>query len=258
MAGWSAGSVHELLRSRCSAAFSNYFSARSAARRLRRTYCDLATRRRPRGVRALRFCSCRLSASTVLKLFQPAAGCCTLETVLAMAQPVRVHNGTSSRCAAALGLRSGPVLQVCRALRRLPPAVHRSHFSDCASCARMSGSCSASRSTTRPIIGDHRHTRRRSGRACSAWRAHAACRGTAAAMRHGWSRAHDVEPRPGSCGDHPHTPVACMGARLRVRCLAKFPSLRCRSAVLSARPVFVVFQDSNAVGCRNLSVVSSR
>jgi hypothetical protein len=162
LAGWSAGSVHELLRSRCSAAFSNYFSARSAARRLRRTYCDLATRRRPRGVRALRFCSCRLSASTVLKLFQPAAGCCTLETVLAMAQPVRVHNGTSSRCAAALGLRSGPVLQVCRALRRLPPAVHRSHFSDCASCARMSGSCSASRSTTRPSIGDHRHTRRRS------------------------------------------------------------------------------------------------
>ena len=219
------------------------------------------TRSRWRAHRPSRCCSCRLSASTVLKLFQPAAGCCALETVLAMAQPVRVHNGTSSRCAAALGLHSGPVLQVCRALRRLPPAVHRSHFSDCASCARMPGSCSASRSTTRPTIGDHRHTRRRSGRACSAWRAHAACRGTdatAAAMRHGWSRAHDVEPRPGSCGDHPHTPVACMGARLRVRCLAKFPSLRCPSAVLSARPVCVVFQDSNAVGRRNLSVVSSR
>ena len=250
--------MHELLRSRCSAAFSNYFSARSATRRLPRTDYDIETRRRPGAVRALKCCSCRMSASTVLKLFQPAAGCCTLETVLAMAQPVRVHNGTSSRCAAALGLRSGPVLQVCRALRRLPPAVHRSHFSDCASCARMSGSCSASRSTTRPIIGDHRHTRRRSGRACSAWRAHAACRGIAAAMRHGWSRAHDVEPRPGSCGDHPHTPVACMGACLRMRCLATFPILQCPGTVLSAQPVCVVFWDSDAVGRRKLSVVSSR
>ena len=88
--------------------------------------------------------------------------------------------------------------------------------------------------------------------------AHAAGRTTAAAMRHGWSRAHGVEPRPGSCEDHPHTPVACIGARLRVRCLAKFPSLRCPSAVLSARPVCVVFRDSNAVGRRKLSVVSSR
>ena len=129
--------------------------------------------------------SCRLSASTVLKLFQPAAGCWALETVLAMAQPVRVHDGTSSRCAAALGLRSG---QRCRCVVRaasLPLAMHRIHFSDRAACARMSGSCSASSSTSRPTIDDHRHACRRSGRPCSAVRAHVGCRGTAVAMRHG-------------------------------------------------------------------------
>ena len=185
MAGWSAGSELELLLSRGSAAFSNYFSARSAARRLRRTNCDLTTRRRPGGVRAPRFCSCRLSASTVLKLFQPAAGCCALETVLAMAQPVRVHDGTCSRCAAALGFEAVRLLQVCRAPRRLPSAMHRCHFSDRAACARMSGSCSASSSTSRPTIDDHRHACRRSGRPCSALRAHVGCRGTAVAMRHG-------------------------------------------------------------------------
>ena len=154
-----------------------------------------------------------MSASTVLELFQPALGCCADEAMLAMRQPVRAHGGTCSRCAAALGLHSRPLLQVCRAPCRLPPAMHRSHFNDRASCTRMSGSCSASSTTTRPIVGDHRHGCRRSGRACSAWRAHAGCRGTAAAMRHGCPHAHGVEPRPESCGDHPPMSHAC-GTRL--------------------------------------------
>ena len=175
-----------------------------------------------------------------------------------MAQPVHSHDGTCSRCAAALGLRSG---QRCRCVKRaasLPLAMRRIHFSDRAACARMAGSCSASSSTTRPTIDDLRHARQRSGRVRSTRLAHVADRCMVAAARNGWPREHGVEPRPGSCGDHPHTPVACMGACLRMRCLAKFPILQCPGTVLSAQPVCVVFWDSDAVGRRKLSVVSSR
>ena len=75
-----------------------------------------------------------MSASTVLKLFQPAAGCWALETVLAMAQPVRVHDGTCSRCAAALLRQDSPRLEVCHTPRRSPPAMHRSQCSDRVCC----------------------------------------------------------------------------------------------------------------------------
>ena len=94
-----------------------------------------------------------MSSSTVLELFQPAVGCCANDAVLAVCQPVRAHGGTCSRCAAALGLPERPLLQVCHAPRRLPPAVHRSHFSDRAFCTRMSGSCLGSSITTRPTVG---------------------------------------------------------------------------------------------------------
>ena len=168
-----------------------------------------------------------------------------------MAQPVHSHDGTCSRCgpcAAALGLRSG---QRCRCVKRaasLPLAMRRIHFSDRAARARMAGICSASSSTTRPTIDDLRHARQRSGRVRSTRLAHVADRCMVAAARNGWPRAHGVEPRPGSCGDHPHTPVACMGACLRMRCLVY-------GALV---PVCVVFWDSDAVGRRKLSVVSSR
>ena len=170
-------------------------------------------------------CITRMSASTVLELFQPAVGCCANDAVLAVCQPVRAHGGTCSRSAAALGLHHRPLLQVCHAPHRLPPAVHRSHFSDRAFCTRMSGSCLGSRITTRPTVGDHQHGCRRSGRACSARCAHAGCRGTAAAMRQGWPHVHGVEPRPESCGDHPPMSHACMdalgggGVTQNVRCV---------------------------------------
>ena len=77
-------------------------------------------------------------------------------------------------------------------------------------------------------------------------------------MWNGWPCAHGVEPLPGSCGDRPPTSVACMDALVRMRCRAKCPMFVCHSAVLSARPVWVVFQDSIAVGRRNLSAVSSQ
>ena len=215
--------------------------ARSSLRRVPWCRSRPSTPSRWRAHRSPRCWSCRLSASTVLQLLQPAADCCALETVLAMAQAIRVHDGTCYRCAAALGLPSGPLLQVCRAPRRLPPAMHRSHFSDRASCTRMSGSCSASSVTTRQTVGDHRHGCRRSGRASSARRAHAGCRGTAAAMRHGWPHAHGVDLRPDSCGDHPPMSHAC-GTRLggggvtqHVRCVGV------SVPVLSVRPVWVVF-----------------
>ena len=197
----------------------------------------------------------------MIELFQPAVGCCANDAVLAVCQPVRAHGGTCSRCAAALGLPERPLLQVCHAPRRLPPAVHRSHFSDRAFCTRMSGSCSGSSITTRPTVGDHQHGCRRSGRACSARCAHAGCRGTAAAMRQGWPHVHGVEPRPESCGDHPPMSHACMdalGGYGRGRCHAKCPMCRCPGAMLSVWPVWVVFQDSSAIGRRNLSAVSSQ
>ena len=163
-----------------------------------------------------------------------------------MCQPVRAHGGTCSRSAAALGLHHRPLLQVCHAPHRLPPAVHRSHFSDRAFCTRMSGSCLGSSITTRPTVGDHQHGCRRSGRACSARCAHAGCRGTAAAMRQGWPHVHGVEPRPESCRDHPPMSHACMdalgggGVTQNVRCvgapvrsaigvarLGRFPGQQC-------------------------------
>jgi hypothetical protein len=113
--------------------------ARSALRRVPWFWSRRPTRSRWRAHRSLVCWSCRSSASTVLELLQPVAGCCANETVLAMGQPVRAHDRTCSCCTAALGLRLSASLQVCRALRRLLPAVRRSHFSDHASCARISG-----------------------------------------------------------------------------------------------------------------------
>jgi hypothetical protein len=114
------------------------------------------TRSRWRAHRSLVCWSCRSSASTVLELLQPAAGCCALETVLAMRQPVHSCCWTCSRCAAAILRRYGPSLQVCRAASRSPPAMHRSHCSDRTLCARMAGSCSISSNTTRLTSGDRR------------------------------------------------------------------------------------------------------
>ena len=199
--------------------------ARSVLRRVPWCRSGLPTPSRRQAHRSLRCWSCRLSASTILKLFQPAAGSYALDTVLVMAHPVRAHGGTCSRCAAALGLLSRPLLQVCHAPRRLPPAVHRSHFRDRAFCTRMSGRCSGSSITTRPTVGDLQHGCRRSGRACSARCAHAGCRGTATAMRQGWPHVHGVEPRPESCRDHPPMSHACMdalgggGVTQNVRCV---------------------------------------
>ena len=198
-----------------------------------------------------------MSASTVLELLQPAVGCCANDAVLAVCQPVRAHGGTCSRSAAALGLHHRPLLQVCHAPHRLPPAVHRSHFSDRAFCTRMSGSCLGSSITTRPTVGDHQHGCRRSGRACSARCAHAGCRGSngyASRMATcAWRRAAPRKLR----GSPTH--VTCMYGRAgRGRCHAKCPMCRCPGAMLSVWPVWVVFQDSSAIGRRNLSAVSSQ
>ena len=75
-------------------------------------------------------------------------------------QPVHSHDGTCSRCAAALGLRSGQRCWCVKRAASLPLAMRRIHFSDRAARARMAGSCSASSSTTRPTIDDLRHARR--------------------------------------------------------------------------------------------------
>jgi hypothetical protein len=55
------------------------------------------------------------------------------------------------------------------------------------------------------------------------------------------------------------THVTCMYGRAgRGRCHEKCLMCRCPGAMLSARPVWVVFQDSSAIGRRNLSAVSSQ
>ena len=159
------------------------------------------TRRRSGGVSSSSSCSCRLSASNFLNLFQPAAGCWALETVLAMAQPVRVHDGTCSRCAAAPLRRDDLRLEVCRTPRRPPPAMHHSQCSDRVSCARAAGSSSVSSSIIGITVGDRRHAWRRAGRArCTQHACSRSRRVKAATVRNGWPCTHGVEPLPGSCG----------------------------------------------------------
>ena len=258
MASWRVTWRTLLLRRRLPEACGNRTGTQRRSRAVCRSDFCSPTRRHSGGD-ALSICwGCRLSASTVLELFQPVAGSCALETALATRQPVRGCCWTCSRCSAAILRRYGQSLQVCRAASRSPPAKHRSSCSDRASCARAAGSCSVSRNIIRSTVGDRRHTWRRAGRARCTQRAHMACRGRAATVWDGWPCAHGVEPLPGSCGDRPPTSVACMDALVRMRCHAKCPMLACHGAVLSARPVWVVFQNSIAVGRRNLSAVSSQ
>ena len=131
--------------------------ARWAARAVHSFNRGLLTRTQSGAVSSLRCWSCRSSASTVLELLQPVAGCCANETVLAMGQPVRIHIWTCSRCAAAALLRYHSNLQVSRASSHALPAMHGSHCNDRASCARTAGSCSASSSTIRLAVCDRPH-----------------------------------------------------------------------------------------------------
>ena len=198
----------------------SWFSARPCSRAVRKTNCGPPTPSRS-GEHFASICwSCPLSASNVLKLFQPAAGCKALETVLAMAQAVRVHDGTCYRCAAALGLRSSPYLQVCCAPRRFPLAIRHSHFSDRGSCARAAGSCSVSSRIVRLTVRDRPHV----GGALGERAALSVLLRLVGTQRqptgNGWPCAHGVDPPPGSCGDRPPTSVACMDTLVRLWCLA--------------------------------------
>ena len=175
MASCHAGPRKQRLVSCPASASGDWICARRRSRCVHSFNPRCKTRGRSGGVSSSSSCSCRLSASNVLKLFQPAAGCWALETVLAMAQPVRVHDGTCSRCAAALLRPMSPrLLEVCRTPRRSPPAMHRSQSSDRVSCARAAGSCSVSSSIIGLTVGDRRHAWRRAGRARCTQHVHAA------------------------------------------------------------------------------------
>ena len=156
MASWHATLGTLLLRRRSPEACGNRTGTKRRSRAVCRSNVRSPTRRRSGGDASPIWWSCRLSASTVLELFQPAAGCWALETVLAMAQPVRVHDSTCSHCAAALLRINGPRLEVCRTPRRSPPAMHRSQCSDRVSCARAAGSCSVSSSIIGLTVSDRR------------------------------------------------------------------------------------------------------
>ena len=133
----------------------------------------------------------------------------------------------------------------------------RIHFSDRVSCARMAGSCSASRITIIPTIGDLRHARLRSGRARSARLAHVADQGTVAAVRNGWPHVRGFKLHPASSGDHPGITSMYGCAFERVVSL-KFSDVavpQCGAIYLSAQPFRSCFRDGIAVGRRNLSVV---
>ena len=174
MASWHATWGTLLLHRRSPEACGNRTGTKRRSRAVCRSNVRSPTRRRSGGDASPIWWSCLLSASTVLELFQPAAGCWALETVLAMAQPVRVHDSTCSHCAAALLRINGPRLEVCRTPRRSPPAMHRSQCSDRVSCARAAGSCSVSSSIIGLTVSDRRHAWRRAGRARCTQHAHAA------------------------------------------------------------------------------------
>ena len=178
------------------------------------------TRSRWRAHRSLVCWSCRSSASTVLELLQPVAGCCANETVLAMGQPVRIHIWTCSRCAAAALLLLHSNLQVCRASSHALPAMHGSHCNDRASCARAAGSCSVSSSTIRLAVCDRPHVGGALGERAVSSVCSRGCLVIAAAVPATAGHVHMALSRsPGSSGDRPPTSVARMDSLVRSWCL---------------------------------------
>ena len=164
--------------------------------------------------------SCRSSASTVLELLQPVAGCCANETVLAMGQPVRIRIWTCSSRAAAALLRLHSNLQVCRASSHALPAMHGSHCNDRASCARAAGSCSVSSSTIRLAVCDRPHFGGALGERAELGVLSRPVESWQQPTGNGWPRAHGVGPLPGSSGDRPPMSVARMDSLVRSWCLA--------------------------------------